>query len=322
MIKESHQPTVEQRSFFEGDDDGDDEADEGRDGRERGEIRRTTEVNPRASTAQTVEDSSTKGEKEKKGEEREAGEASGGDKGKGKQSMEESAFDDAYYYHGEQDDFHFDTSGDLEKTIPEEAFGEEEVEEVANFDDWEDEADLYTPDPLFQKELKKQQAELRRKEDEQAKGNSLLRILYVAAFAVSGYASTDGKHCKPFNPMLGETYEADYPEKGLRFFSEKVSHHPTLIACHCEGKGWKFWGDSNLRSKFWGRSIQLDPLGTLTLEFDDFTYIRVHGFVEDDTGEKVATLRGKWDEHMYYTLGDRVSKTKDFSSASLLVTVW
>ncbi|KAK1366766.1 hypothetical protein POM88_042327 [Heracleum sosnowskyi] len=149
-------------------------------------------------------------------------------------------------------------------------------------------------------------------------GNRLLRILYVAAFAVSGYASTDGRHCKPFNPMLGETYEADYPEKGLRFFSEKVSHHPTLIACHCEGKGWKFWGDSNLRSKFWGRSIQLDPLGTLTLEFDDFTCIRVHGFVEDDTGEKVATLRGKWDEHMYYTLGDRVSKTKDFSSASLL----
>ncbi|XP_074339355.1 oxysterol-binding protein-related protein 2A-like isoform X2 [Apium graveolens] len=100
-------------------------------------------------------------------------------------------------------------------------------------------------------------------------GNSLLRILNVAAFAVSGYASSDGRHCKPFNPMLGETYEADYPDKGLRFFSEKVSHHPTIIACHSEGKGWKFWGDSNLRSKFWGRSIQLDPVGTLTLEFDD-----------------------------------------------------
>ncbi|XP_019164594.1 PREDICTED: oxysterol-binding protein-related protein 2A-like [Ipomoea nil] len=100
-------------------------------------------------------------------------------------------------------------------------------------------------------------------------GNSLLRILNVAAFAVSGYASTEGQHCKPFNPLLGETYEADYPEKGIRFFSEKVSHHPTLIACHCEGRGWKFWGDSNLKSKFWGRSIQLDPVGTLTLEFDD-----------------------------------------------------
>ncbi|XP_058191629.1 oxysterol-binding protein-related protein 1C-like isoform X2 [Rhododendron vialii] len=101
------------------------------------------------------------------------------------------------------------------------------------------------------------------------RGNSLMRILNVAAFAVSGYASTEGRHCKPFNPLLGETYEAEYPDKGLRFFSEKVSHHPMIVACHCEGTGWKFWGDSNLKSKFWGRSIQLDPVGVLTLEFDD-----------------------------------------------------
>lgn len=53
-------------------------------------------------------------------------------------------------------------------------------------------------------------------------GNSLMRILNVAAFAVSGYASTEGRICKPFNPLLGETYEADYPDKGVRFFSEKV----------------------------------------------------------------------------------------------------
>ncbi|KAM3683200.1 hypothetical protein ACJW31_12G129000 [Castanea mollissima] len=101
------------------------------------------------------------------------------------------------------------------------------------------------------------------------RGNSLMRILNVAAFAVSGYSSTEGRMCKPFNPLLGETYEADYPDKGLRFFSEKVSHHPMIVACHCEGRGWKFWADSNLKSKFWGRSIQLDPIGVLTLEFDD-----------------------------------------------------
>lgn len=109
-------------------------------------------------------------------------------------------------------------------------------------------------------------------------GNSLLRILNVAAFAVSGYACTDGRNCKPFNPLLGETYEADYPDMGLRFISEKVSHHPMIVACHCEGHGWKLWGDSNLKSKFWGRSIRLDPVGLLTLEFDDgevFQYRKV-----------------------------------------------
>ena len=52
-------------------------------------------------------------------------------------------------------------------------------------------------------------------------------------------------------------------------FLSQVSHHPMVVACHCEGTGWRLWGDSNLKSKFWGRSIQLDPVGVLTLEFDD-----------------------------------------------------
>ncbi|KAK6262916.1 hypothetical protein QUC31_008732 [Theobroma cacao] len=203
-------------------------------------------------------------------------------------------------------------------------------------------------------------------------GNSLQRILNVAAFAVSGYASSEGRHCKPFNPLLGETYEADYPDKGVRFFSEKVSHHPTLIACHCEGKGWKFWGDSNLRTKFWGRSIQLDPVGVLTLEFDDgeiFQWSKVttsiynlilgkvycdhhglmqicgnreyscklkfkeqsildrnprqvHGFVEDLSGKKVATLIGKWDDSMYYVSGDGSARPKDCNPSSNASLLW
>ena len=56
-----------------------------------------------------------------------------------------------------------------------------------------------------------------------------MRILNVAAFAVSGYASTEGRICKPFNPLLGETYEAEYPDRGLRFFSEKVTFFPFFV---------------------------------------------------------------------------------------------
>ena len=58
--------------------------------------------------------------------------------------------------------------------------------------------------------------------DDVVQGNTLMRILNVAAFAVSAYASTDGRNCKPFNPLLGETYEAEFPDKGFRFISEKV----------------------------------------------------------------------------------------------------
>lgn len=56
-----------------------------------------------------------------------------------------------------------------------------------------------------------------------------MRILNVAAFAMSGYVSTEGRICKPFNPLLGETYEADYPDKGLRFFSEKVFYNLIIL---------------------------------------------------------------------------------------------
>lgn len=49
------------------------------------------------------------------------------------------------------------------------------------------------------------------------------RLLLISAFAVSGYASSiyrPGR--KPFNPLLGETYECVRPDKGFRFVAEKV----------------------------------------------------------------------------------------------------
>lgn len=36
---------------------------------------------------------------------------------------------------------------------------------------------------------------------------SLMRLMLVAAYAMSNYSSTVGRTSKPFNPMLGETYE-------------------------------------------------------------------------------------------------------------------
>lgn len=46
----------------------------------------------------------------------------------------------------------------------------------------------------------------------------------VAAFAVSGYSSTYYRAgSKPFNPLLGETYECIREDKGFCFFSEQVS---------------------------------------------------------------------------------------------------
>lgn len=47
--------------------------------------------------------------------------------------------------------------------------------------------------------------------------------VYVATFAISAYASTYHRAgSKPFNPVLGETYECDRPDKNFRFIAEQV----------------------------------------------------------------------------------------------------
>ncbi|KAM4736595.1 oxysterol-binding protein-related protein 3 isoform 1-T1 [Anableps anableps] len=89
------------------------------------------------------------------------------------------------------------------------------------------------------------------------------RMIYIATFVVSGYASsyyrTGGK---PFNPVLGETYECDRPDKGIRFVGEQVSHHPPISACHAESKNFVFWQDVRCKNKFWGKSMEIVPVGT------------------------------------------------------------
>lgn len=50
------------------------------------------------------------------------------------------------------------------------------------------------------------------------------RMVYVAAFAVSSYGSSYFRAgSKPFNPLLGETYECIREDKGFRFVAEQVS---------------------------------------------------------------------------------------------------
>ncbi|KAG5363077.1 Oxysterol-binding protein-like protein C2F12.05c [Yarrowia sp. B02] len=95
--------------------------------------------------------------------------------------------------------------------------------------------------------------------------DSTKRLAYVAAFAASEYASTTLRVAKPFNPLLGETYEYARPDKKFRFFSEQVSHHPPIGACHAESPYWDYMGESNVKSKFTGRAFDINPLGTLFL---------------------------------------------------------
>lgn len=64
---------------------------------------------------------------------------------------------------------------------------------------------------------------------------------------------------KPFNPILGETYEL--VTKDFKFFAEQVSHHPPITASHVYGKGYEYWSHTEMKSKFHGTSMEFVPLG-------------------------------------------------------------
>ncbi|XP_059142601.1 oxysterol-binding protein 1-like isoform X2 [Physella acuta] len=105
--------------------------------------------------------------------------------------------------------------------------------------------------------------------DEAAKcPDSAEQMAWVAAFTVSAYATTLYRVGKPFNPLLGETFEFDRMEDlGWKGISEQVSHHPPMLAMHIDGREWSTWQEFTMTTKFRGRYLQIVPMGIAHLVF-------------------------------------------------------
>lgn len=82
---------------------------------------------------------------------------------------------------------------------------------------------------------------------------------------MSALASNWDRLGKPFNPLLGETYE--FEKDGYRVICEQVSHHPPISAFHAESDDFKFHGSINPTIKFCGKSVEIHPDGVLMVEF-------------------------------------------------------
>nr|XP_023834322.1 oxysterol-binding protein 2 [Salvelinus alpinus] len=99
--------------------------------------------------------------------------------------------------------------------------------------------------------------------------SSLEQMCLVAAFSVSSYSTTVHRTAKPFNPLLGETYELDrLDDLGYRSLCEQVSHHPPAAAHHViSQRGWTLWQQITISSKFRGKYLSIMPLGAIHLQF-------------------------------------------------------
>lgn len=94
------------------------------------------------------------------------------------------------------------------------------------------------------------------------------RLLYVTAFAVSQFSSGRAKERairKPFNPLLGETFELVRSDKetpgGFRLLVEKVTHRPVRLAMQADSASWSFAQSPAPTQRFWGKSAELTTEG-------------------------------------------------------------
>jgi len=108
------------------------------------------------------------------------------------------------------------------------------------------------------------------------------RLLWVSTFAVSALASNYERMGKPFNPLLGETYELK--RNDFRIVCEQVGHHPPVSAFHADSRNtdtseegssagsdsgppdFVFHGSVYPKPKFWGKSVEFQPKGTCSVE--------------------------------------------------------
>ncbi|XP_032238673.1 oxysterol-binding protein 1 isoform X2 [Nematostella vectensis] len=97
--------------------------------------------------------------------------------------------------------------------------------------------------------------------------NNLVKLAHVAAFASSTYATVLSRFWKPFNPLLGETFEYIDNDNGFALIAEQVSHHPPISALHAESSHWVFWQEYKLDTKFRGQFFKVIPTGHCHLKF-------------------------------------------------------
>lgn len=98
------------------------------------------------------------------------------------------------------------------------------------------------------------------------------RLVHVTAFVLSSYNSGLLRDSKPFNPLLGETFE--WQGDRLYFLAEQVSHHPPVSCFSAKGMAspdgqplFSIHGEFELRSKFWGKTLSVFPTGRCDLSF-------------------------------------------------------
>jgi len=82
------------------------------------------------------------------------------------------------------------------------------------------------------------------------------QFAYVAAWNMALYSRATRTR-KPFNPLLGETFELVASDGHYKFVAEQVSHHPPIGVSMTTAKDYTLQLETELKSKFYGNSSEV-----------------------------------------------------------------
>ena len=127
-----------------------------------------------------------------------------------------------------------------------------------------------------------------------------LRMCYITGFIASQYSSTLKRKLKPFNPILGETYEYIPADKSYRLVVEQVSHHPPMTAFYCESEDYIVHFHTYVTQRFLGKSMEFKLNGRM--------HIILKGYKEHYTSLRPVTHARNLIIGAFYT--DQVGNTE------------
>ena len=106
-----------------------------------------------------------------------------------------------------------------------------------------------------------------------------LQLCYISAFIIGEIFLNIGRTLKPFNPIIGETYEYFNNNLNLRYYSEQVSHKPPITAYVGETPEFTLYGDTlgDTSFKFFKGGMELSFKNKIHILFkksgEHYTYI-------------------------------------------------
>ncbi|KAJ2339747.1 Oxysterol-binding protein 3, partial [Coemansia sp. RSA 2671] len=90
-----------------------------------------------------------------------------------------------------------------------------------------------------------------------------------------------------------------------------VSHHPPVMACYADSPFYRFWQDSSIKNKFWGKSMEFIQTSNVNIELlkhgDHFTYCKPSALVRGlISGNRSVDFTGEM-SIVNHTTGDSCS---------------